>query len=72
MARQLNWFQARRLARVESKPIRREAWRHWIVFSRESFLWFKLVPVAVDPPEAENAHVLLNAEFKDFEFLAGD
>jgi hypothetical protein len=72
MARQLNWFQARRLARIAGKRIRRDAWRHWIFFSRQSFLWFKLTSASVEPPQAEGAHVLLNAEFRDFEFLAGD
>lgn len=72
MARQLNWFQARRLARLEGKRIRREAWRHWVFFSRESFLWFKLVPGSAQPAQTEDAHVVLNEEFTDSEFLAGD
>ena len=69
MARNLNWFQARTLARNGSN-IRRDSWRHWLQFSRTSYLWFIHTPLSADV--AEETHVVLNKDFTDFEFLSTD
>ena len=69
MARNLNWFQARTLARNGSN-IRRDAWRHWLQFSRSTYVWFIYTPLSADV--AEETHVVLNKDFTDFEFLAND
>jgi hypothetical protein len=69
MARNLNWFQARTLARNGSN-IRRDAWRHWLQFNRSTYLWFIYTPPSADV--AEETHVVVNRDFTDFEFLATD
>ncbi len=69
MAKNLNWFQARALARNGSN-IRRDAWRRWLKFSRSTYLWFIHTPQSADV--AEETHVVLNRDFTDFEFLAND
>jgi hypothetical protein len=69
MARNLNWFQARSLAR-NGRNIRREAWRRWLRFSRSTYLWFIYTPPSADV--AEETHVVINVDFTDFEFLAND
>ena len=69
MAKNLNWFQARTLARNGSN-IRRDAWRRWLRFSRTTYLWFIYTPPSADI--AEETHVVLNRDFMDFEFLASD
>ena len=69
MAKNLNWFQARALARNGSN-IRRDAWRRWLKFSTTSYLWFIYTPQSADV--AEETHVVLNRDFTDFEFLASD
>jgi hypothetical protein len=69
MAKNLNWFQARALARTGSN-IRRDAWRRWLRFSNTTYLWFIYTPQSADV--AEETHVVLNKDFTDFEFLATD
>ncbi len=69
MAKNLNWFQARTLARNGSN-IRRDAWRRWLKFSRTSYLWSIYTPLSADV--TEETHVALNKDFTDFEFLAND
>ena len=69
MAKNLNWFQARALARSGSN-IRRDAWRRWLKFSNTTYLWFIYTPQSAYV--AEETHVVLNRDFTDFEFLASD
>src|SRR5438093_5871338 len=85
MARNLNWFQARALARNGSK-IRRDAWQRWIQWNvGNTFLWFSEIPATNVVPltpydlvaagqasSTESLHVVRNVEFTDAEFLADD
>ena len=62
----LNWFQARNLAKTEHRAIRREAWRKWLVFGPALRCISKVVS------GAEQRYVVPNVEFGRDEFLAND
>ena len=62
----LNWFQARNLAKSEHRAIRREAWRKWLVFGPA----LRFISKVVDG--AEKRCVVPNVEFGRDEFLAHD
>src|SRR3954468_20902738 len=62
----LNWFQARNLAKNEHRAIRREAWRKWLVFGPALRFISKVVN------GSEKRYVVPNVEFGRDEFLAND
>lgn len=62
----LNWFQARNLAKSEHRAIRREAWRKWLVFGPALRFISKVVA------GVEQRYVVPNIEFGRDEFLAND
>ncbi len=79
MARGLDWFQARALARLQGRRIRREAWRKWLRYDAGVYLWYHYQPpgqttflggVQQSIPEA--LHVVRASEFQAAEFLALD
>ncbi len=79
MAKNLNWFEARRIARVEGRRIRREAWRKWLDYDRSVFLWHIYQPAGVVETvggEAntlpESRHVARAEEFQSLEFFSED
>ncbi|MHA3773675.1 hypothetical protein ACXR0O_19235 [Verrucomicrobiota bacterium sgz303538] len=75
MARNLTWFEARAIAKLEGRPIRRLAWRRWHVYRRTVFLFFTFSPgdKTTTPPEpAIPARVCTNADHTDADFLATD
>jgi hypothetical protein len=63
----LTWFQARELARVERRAVRREGWRHWVLY--RFYLWL-VSELAEDG--SERRRVVTALDFRDSEFLAKD
>ena len=66
MARNLNWFQGRAIART-GKAIRRDAWRKWL--TKGFALWFL---DRDDPTDGHFHYVVPQSEFGSAEFLASD
>lgn len=73
--RNLNWYQARHLAKVLNKKVRRWDWRRWTVWTGY-YLWFThqpyLPPVDAIPATPEDWRVVQNEDFTAAEFLAND
>lgn len=80
MARNLNWFQARYVAKVALRRIRRESWRRWIEFDPANFIWWEFQPFLAGQPGAETPvldtqetrHPVEFDEFQAAEFFAND
>src|SRR5689334_13969177 len=64
----LNWFQARELGRLQRRAIGREGWRKWILF--RYYLW--IVSETDADTGIETRRVVNALDFRDSEFLAKD
>lgn len=62
----LEWFQARALARMERRAIRREGWEKWLLYRSRCWLIYEVVL------GIELLRVVRTTDFTDLEFLAKD
>jgi hypothetical protein len=62
----LNWFQARGLARLQRRAIRREGWEKWLLYR------FKVWLISETVAGLERRRVARAEDFRDSEFLAKD